>query len=87
MEYRDLRQHFSRNSHVRRVKKSSGKKIAGMEWFKEEERNKKFFHTIVKGRRSRLQVNKIQNEGGEWLEDQEDIEGEAVDFYNKQFTM
>lgn len=32
---------------------------ASMEWFIDGERNKKFFHSIVKGRRSRLSVNKI----------------------------
>ncbi|KAG5608465.1 hypothetical protein H5410_019746 [Solanum commersonii] len=57
-----------------------------MEWFKEGERNTKFFHTIVKGRRSRLRVNIIQNEEGEWLEDQEDIAAASMEFYAKQFT-
>lgn len=54
-----------------------------MEWFKEGERNIKFFHTIVKGRRSRLHVNIIQNKEGEWLEDQEDISGAKIYFYTK----
>ncbi|XP_055800398.1 uncharacterized protein LOC129869822 [Solanum dulcamara] len=44
------------------------KQKAGMEWFKEGERNTKFFHTIVRGRRSRLRINRIQDEDGDWLE-------------------
>lgn len=37
----------------------------GYEWFKDGERNTKFFHTIVKGRRRKLKINRIQNEQGE----------------------
>ncbi|KAH0776301.1 hypothetical protein KY290_007712 [Solanum tuberosum] len=38
------------------------KQKAGFEWFKDGERNTKFFHTIVKGRKSRLRIKRIQNE-------------------------
>ncbi|KAK4708060.1 hypothetical protein R3W88_028985 [Solanum pinnatisectum] len=54
-----------------------------MEWFREGEKNTKFFHTIVKGRRKRLKVNRIQNEEGEWLEDQEEIAEAAIDYYSR----
>lgn len=57
-----------------------------MDWFKEGDRNTKFFHTIVKGRRSRLKVNRIQNDAGERLEQEEEIAVAAIDFYNRQFT-
>jgi len=57
-----------------------------MEWFKEGERNTKFFHTIIKGRRSRMRINRIQTEQWEWLEEQEAIAEAAVDFYIRQFT-
>lgn len=53
-----------------------------MELFKDGERNTKFFHSIVKGRRSRLRMNRIQNVEGEWLENQTDIAEAAVEFYN-----
>lgn len=56
-----------------------------MDWFKDGERNTKFFHTVVKGRRSRLKVSRIQNEQGEWLESQEEIVNPAVEFYKQQF--
>lgn len=32
------------------------KQKAGLQWFKDDERNTKFYHPIVKGRRSRLKV-------------------------------
>lgn len=56
---------------------------AGIEWFKDGERNTKLFHTMVKGRRARLKIKRIQNEEGEWLEQQEDIAKEAEDIYLK----
>jgi len=59
------------------------KQKAGMEWFKEGEKNTKFFHTIVKGMRKRLRINKIQNEKGEWLTQQENIAEAIIDFYKK----
>lgn len=33
-----------------------------MEWFKDEERNTKLFHTRVKGRKARLKIKRIQDE-------------------------
>lgn len=62
------------------------KQKAGMKWFKDGERNTKFFHSVVKGRRSRLKVSRIQNEEGEWMENQNDIAEAAVEFYKDQFT-
>lgn len=59
---------------------------AGYEWFKDGERNTKFFHTIVKGRRSRLRISKIQNEDGQRLEEVPDIAEATVNFFQKQFT-
>lgn len=57
-----------------------------MEWFKDGERNTKFFHTMVKQRRIRLWINKIQNEEGEWVEGDNEIAEEVISFYQKQFT-
>ncbi|KAG5584614.1 hypothetical protein H5410_045048 [Solanum commersonii] len=62
------------------------KQKARMEWFKEGERNTKFFHTIIKGRRSIMRINRVQTEQREWLEEQEAIAEAAVDFYIRQFT-
>ena len=72
----ELRKHLQREEEFWKQK-------AGMEWFKEGERNTKFFHTIVKGRRKRMRINKIQNKEGEWLTQQEDIVEATIDFYKK----
>lgn len=58
----------------------------GMKWFADGNRNTKIFHAYVTGRRKRLQLNRIQNSEGEWLEEQSDIASEAVRFFQQQFT-
>nr|XP_016513341.1 PREDICTED: uncharacterized protein LOC107830328 [Nicotiana tabacum] len=59
---------------------------AGMTWFKEGDRNTKFFHAQLRGRRKRLQLNRIQNSGGTWIEEEQEIAEEAIKFYKEQFT-
>ncbi|XP_070005983.1 uncharacterized protein [Nicotiana sylvestris] len=59
---------------------------AGMTWFKEGDRNTKCFHAQVRGRRKRLQLNKIQNSGGTWIEEEQEIAEEAIKYYEEQFT-
>ncbi|XP_047259240.1 uncharacterized protein LOC124891567 [Capsicum annuum] len=61
------------------------RKKAGFEWFKDGERNTRFFHTIVKRRRSRLKIRRIQNDEGSWLDNQDKISEAATMFYQKQF--
>ncbi|XP_060200417.1 uncharacterized protein LOC132628671 [Lycium barbarum] len=61
------------------------KKKYGMTWFQERDKNYKFFHAHVKGRRKRLQLKRIQNSQGQWLETEHEIAEEAVRFYQAQF--
>ncbi|XP_070004804.1 uncharacterized protein [Nicotiana sylvestris] len=59
---------------------------AGMTWFKEGDRNTNFFHAQVRGRRKRLQLNRIQDSGGTWIEEEKEIAEEAIRFCEEQFT-
>ncbi|XP_075098448.1 uncharacterized protein LOC142175489 [Nicotiana tabacum] len=59
---------------------------AGMTWFEEGDRNTKFFHAQVRGRRKRLQLNRIQNSGGTWIEEEQEIAEGAIKYYEEQFT-
>ncbi|XP_070040704.1 uncharacterized protein [Nicotiana tomentosiformis] len=61
------------------------KKKTGMQWFQDGNRNTKFFHAQVNGRRKRLQLRRIQNNNGIWLEDTGSMDEEAVRFFNAQF--
>ncbi|XP_059306395.1 uncharacterized protein LOC132057811 [Lycium ferocissimum] len=41
---------------------------------------------IVKGRRRKLQIKRIQNSDGSWIEDDDQMVDEAVHFYSQQFS-
>ncbi|XP_060211928.1 uncharacterized protein LOC132639499 [Lycium barbarum] len=41
---------------------------AGIQWYSEGDRNTTYFHSLVKGRRKKFQLNRIQKADGEWLE-------------------
>lgn len=58
----------------------------GIEWYTEGDSNTKFFHNIVNGKRKRLQVKRILNADGQWLENEASIADEAIRFYHHQFT-
>ncbi|XP_075074378.1 uncharacterized protein LOC142161983 [Nicotiana tabacum] len=58
----------------------------GMLWFKDGDRNTKFFHAQVNGRRKRQKLSWIQNSLGNWIEEDHLIAEEVVRFYNDQFT-
>lgn len=61
------------------------KQKAGMAWFKDGDRNTKLFHNHVKGRRRRLQLKRIQNSEGNWIEGNEQLVEEAFKFFQDQF--
>nr|XP_016449536.1 PREDICTED: uncharacterized protein LOC107774498 [Nicotiana tabacum] len=58
---------------------------AGMTWFKDGDRNTRFFHAQVNGRRKRLKLTRIQDILGNWVEEDDQIAAEAVKFYQEQF--
>ncbi|XP_009758093.1 uncharacterized protein [Nicotiana sylvestris] len=62
------------------------KQKACMTWFEEGDRNTRFFHNCVNGKRQKLQLKRIQNSDGSWIEDQDKLSETAVDFFQKQFT-
>ncbi|XP_075083560.1 uncharacterized protein LOC142167295 [Nicotiana tabacum] len=53
--------------------------------FNDGDRNTKFFHAHVNGKRKRLQLKRIQNSYGDWIEDKEVVADEAVKFFQAQF--
>ncbi|XP_009622845.1 uncharacterized protein [Nicotiana tomentosiformis] len=62
------------------------KQNAGIKWFAEGVRNTRFFHNHVNGKRQRLQLKRIQNGDGVWLESQDLMADDVVDFFQRQFT-
>ncbi|XP_070032835.1 uncharacterized protein [Nicotiana tomentosiformis] len=51
---------------------------AGMQWFKDGNRNAKFFHAHVRSKRKKLQVSRILDKNDNWLESHEDTARETV---------
>ncbi|XP_070034165.1 uncharacterized protein [Nicotiana tomentosiformis] len=56
-----------------------------MSWFQDGDRNMKFFHAQVNGRRRRLQLKRVHNSNGNWLEDIVDMADEVVIILQAQF--
>ncbi|XP_019256288.1 PREDICTED: uncharacterized protein LOC109234673 [Nicotiana attenuata] len=59
------------------------KQKAVVTWFAEGDRNTSFFHNHVNGKRKKLQLKRIQNGDGTWLEDQEQMANTTIEFYQR----
>jgi len=62
------------------------KQKAGMTWFAEGDRNTRFFHNHVNGKRQKLQLKRIQNNDGAWIDSQVLMSDAAVEIFQKHFT-
>ncbi|WMV30418.1 hypothetical protein MTR67_023803 [Solanum verrucosum] len=60
------------------------KQKVGMQWFNDGDRNTKFFHAYVKGRRRKLQINAIQTRDGDMITTTQNIREEDANFFKKQ---
>ncbi|XP_049357066.1 uncharacterized protein LOC125821728 [Solanum verrucosum] len=58
---------------------------ASIQWYNEEDKNTKFFHRLVKGRRKRLALQRVLRSYGTWAEGEEEVLVEAVNFFQHQF--
>ncbi|KAH0702373.1 uncharacterized protein [Solanum tuberosum] len=56
---------------------------AGIQWFTEGEKNTRFFHSLVRGRRKRLSINRIQSKEGVWVEGEELVAVAAQEYFHK----
>ncbi|KAG5631408.1 hypothetical protein H5410_003125 [Solanum commersonii] len=59
---------------------------ARVQWFEEGDKNARFFHGLVKGRRKRMNINKIMKADGSWAMGAKEVAEEAVCFFKDQFT-
>ncbi|XP_060210603.1 uncharacterized protein LOC132637549 [Lycium barbarum] len=62
------------------------KQKSGIQLQSEGDINTRYFHSLVKGRRKRLQLTRIQNVDCECLEETDVVAIEAIAFYEDQFT-
>ncbi|KAG5631132.1 hypothetical protein H5410_002849 [Solanum commersonii] len=61
------------------------KQKLGMRWFVNGDRNTKFFHSYVKGRKKKLHISEIQTPKGDTVNSNENIGAEVVKFFEEQF--
>ncbi|XP_060170510.1 uncharacterized protein LOC132601447 [Lycium barbarum] len=54
--------------------------------FAEGDRNTRYFYSIVNGRRKRLQIRRILNQQGVWIEGESLLAEETCRFYQQQFS-
>lgn len=50
------------------------------------EKNTRYYHNLVKGRRNRLKIKRIKDKNDTWIEDEEQMITEAIEWYNNQFS-
>ncbi|KAH0639783.1 hypothetical protein KY285_036369 [Solanum tuberosum] len=67
------------------VEEEFWKQKADIRWFQDGDRNTRFFHNYVKGRRKKLRLTEIQTIEGDTINTSENIGAEAVAFFEKQF--
>lgn len=48
--------------------------------------NTKFFHALVNRKRRKLNIQRIKDQSGQWIEDEDQIAKEAVTSYENLFT-
>lgn len=56
-----------------------------MKWFGEGERNTKFFHSYMNGKRKRLNISELQTAQGDVITIRENVRAEAASFFEEQF--
>lgn len=54
-------------------------------WLKWGDRNTKFFHASAKIKTKRILIESLQNDDGQWVEDQETLRDMASDFFRKLY--
>mgnify|MGYP004706984917 FL=1 len=59
---------------------------ARIEWLREGDKNTKFFHACVKGRRRKNRMLNIQRENGTWTNSEEELGKEVANYYRILFT-
>ncbi|KAH0700803.1 hypothetical protein KY290_015692 [Solanum tuberosum] len=66
-----------------RIEEDFWKEKAGLRWFKDGDRNTKFFHGYVKGRRRKLTIKEIKTMQGDIISNPQNISDEAVNVFRE----
>lgn len=81
-----LREAENKLMQLYKVKEEYWKQKVGMAWFKDGDKNTKFFHSYVKRRKRKLRINEIKNDQDFMLRDSQEIGEEAIRVFTDQFS-
>ncbi|XP_055814708.1 uncharacterized protein LOC129884436 [Solanum dulcamara] len=57
-----------------------------LQWFKEGDMNSSYFHALIRGRRRKLYIHRIQTEEGSWVQGDAEIAEAACEHFQQIFT-
>lgn len=57
-----------------------------MKWFQGDHKTK-YFHSVLKEKRRKLQINRIKNQHGRWIQGEEHISRTAIKYYENLFNL
>ncbi|OIT36523.1 hypothetical protein A4A49_62229, partial [Nicotiana attenuata] len=63
------------------------KQKSQIKWFEEGDSNSTYFHNVIKYRRKELQIHRIKNYRGRWIQGDENISKAAVKHFEKLFNL
>lgn len=69
-----------------KIKEKFWEQKAKIRWFSDGDKNSKFFHSYVKGRRKKLYITEINDRQGNIIHNNQKIREEAVEFCKEQFA-
>ncbi|XP_055825193.1 uncharacterized protein LOC129893811 [Solanum dulcamara] len=69
-----------------KMEESILKQKTQLHWFKEGDMNSKYFHALIRGRRRKLYIHKIQNEDDNWVQGEENIAKASCEHFQSIFT-
>ncbi|XP_055835119.1 uncharacterized protein LOC129903596 [Solanum dulcamara] len=64
-----------------KLEESMLKQKTQLHWFKEGDVNSKYFHALIRGRRRKLYIHKIQNKDDNWVQGEENIAKATCDHF------
>ena len=59
---------------------------ARLQWLREGDKNSKYFHAVVNGRRRANRMNQLQKGDGSWTKSEQEIGQEIAKYYRQLFT-
>ncbi|VFQ88426.1 unnamed protein product [Cuscuta campestris] len=84
--YIEFKRRFALLKRQYRIEDEYWRQKAHAKWVTDGERNSGYFHSIVKDRRRKLYIHRIQDDSGQWVTERAAIATQAITFFQAMFT-